>query len=236
MWACLSRAEAPFDALMGGQGQMTHSLWRTAQGHTWTPLMGFPPDKDELTRTYFTEKMKITVVSYILAILVIFMLLSQLKEHRNPVFRSYFGASMIISSCVFAGLSWETSHLCVCSFGLRCVGEVYRTGCWQWKNELIVPRNWERESLLHTTLWLLLQPPACMSVCVRVRFKELLLYRTTPAWVSIIRSIFLSWTFTACSQNLKPYHLQSPTTNQQTNTPTHRHTFTSLREAKHAIF
>ena len=54
------------------------------------------------------------------------------KEDRNRVLiceKFYFGggSSMITSSLVFAGLSWNTFHPCVCSFGLKCVGVVYRT-------------------------------------------------------------------------------------------------------------
>ena len=60
-------------------------------------------------------------------------------------------------------------HLRFRSLGLRCVGVVHRTRCWQCKNELIVPINCSR-SLLHATLWLPLQPPA--SVCVWERERK----------------------------------------------------------------
>lgn len=85
----MARAEAPFDALMGGQAGMTHSLsLEDCSGAHMDFSDGcFARKEDELIRTYFTEKMKITVVSYILATPVTFTLLSRLKEHRNPVFR-----------------------------------------------------------------------------------------------------------------------------------------------------
>lgn len=70
----------PFGALMGGQGEMTRGLSLEARsGAHMGRSDGFSTSKrDEVTKMNLTEKIKM------LASPAFLMLLSQLKEYRNP--------------------------------------------------------------------------------------------------------------------------------------------------------